>query len=54
MNDRSSGTTAELWASGGVSAHREDRKIVEHPAVGPIAVDCDILAAEAKTQDSTR
>jgi transcriptional regulator with XRE-family HTH domain len=45
---------AELWASGGVSAHREDRKIVEHPAVGPIAVDCDILAAEAKTQDSTR
>jgi transcriptional regulator with XRE-family HTH domain len=34
---------AELWASGGVSAHREDHKIVEHPAVGPIAVDCDVL-----------
>jgi transcriptional regulator with XRE-family HTH domain len=34
---------AELWASGGVSAHREDHKIVEHPTVGPIAVDCDIL-----------
>jgi transcriptional regulator with XRE-family HTH domain len=34
---------AELWASGGVSARREDHKIVEHPAVGPIAVDCDVL-----------
>jgi transcriptional regulator with XRE-family HTH domain len=34
---------AELWASGAVGAHREDHKIVEHPAVGPIAVDCDVL-----------
>jgi transcriptional regulator with XRE-family HTH domain len=34
---------AELWASGAVSAHREDHKIVEHPAVGPIALDCDVL-----------
>jgi len=34
---------AELWASGAVSAHREDHKIVQHPAVGPIAVDCDVL-----------
>ncbi len=34
---------AELWATGMVSAHREDRKIVEHPAVGPITVDCDTL-----------
>jgi transcriptional regulator with XRE-family HTH domain len=34
---------AELWASGAVSAHREDHKTVEHPVVGPIAVDCDIL-----------
>lgn len=34
---------AELWASGTVGTHREDRKIVAHPAVGPIAVDCDIL-----------
>ena len=34
---------AELWASGAVSAHREDHKIIEHPAVGPIAVDCDVL-----------
>ena len=35
---------AELWASGRVAAHREDHKIVEHPLVGPIAVDCDVLS----------
>jgi hypothetical protein len=35
---------AELWAGGAVGAHREDHKIVEHPAVGPIAVDCDVLS----------
>lgn len=34
---------AELWAAGAVGAHREDHKIVEHPAVGPVAVDCDVL-----------
>ncbi|WP_134765847.1 helix-turn-helix transcriptional regulator [Nocardioides sp. 1609] len=34
---------AELWAAGTVSAHREDRKVVHHPAVGPVAVDCDTL-----------
>jgi transcriptional regulator with XRE-family HTH domain len=57
---------AELWASGAVGAHREDHKIVEHPAVGPIAVDCDvltdgdaelkmvILTAAAGTEDETK
>lgn len=35
---------AELWAAGAVGTHREDHKIVSHPNVGPIAVDCDILA----------
>ena len=35
---------AERWAAGAVGEHREDHKIVEHPAVGPIAVDCDVLA----------
>ncbi|GAA5143579.1 helix-turn-helix transcriptional regulator [Nocardioides marinquilinus] len=34
---------AELWAAGTVSAHREDRKVIHHPAVGPISVDCDTL-----------
>ena len=35
--------SAELWASGAVGAHREDNKIVQNPATGPIAVDCDVL-----------
>ncbi|MEW9528430.1 helix-turn-helix transcriptional regulator [Microbispora sp. NPDC049125] len=34
---------AELWASGAVGTHREDHKIVQHPAVGPIAADCDVI-----------
>ena len=34
---------ARLWAAGTVGLHREDRKIVQHPAVGPVAVDCDVL-----------
>jgi hypothetical protein len=34
---------ADLWATGPVAAHREDHKTVEHPAVGPIEVDCDVL-----------
>lgn len=34
---------AELWAAGGVLAHRADRKVIEHPTVGPVLVDCDVL-----------
>lgn len=34
---------AELWATGVVGVHREDRKRIEHPSIGPIAVDCDTL-----------
>ncbi|MFF5075479.1 helix-turn-helix domain-containing protein [Actinoplanes sp. NPDC000266] len=34
---------AQLWRAGVVGAHREDHKIVAHPAVGPIAVDCDVM-----------
>ncbi|WP_246081566.1 helix-turn-helix domain-containing protein [Nocardioides litoris] len=34
---------ATLWAAGTVGAHREDRKVVHHPAVGPLTVDCDTL-----------
>ncbi|MGW3413820.1 helix-turn-helix transcriptional regulator [Streptomyces sp. NPDC000888] len=36
-------TFARLWASGTVAAHREDRKTVEHPTVGLVEVDCDVL-----------
>ncbi|MEV4810339.1 helix-turn-helix domain-containing protein [Micromonospora avicenniae] len=34
---------AELWAAGAVGAHSEDHKIVHHPMVGLIAVDCDVI-----------
>ncbi|MFF3165422.1 helix-turn-helix transcriptional regulator [Streptomyces sp. NPDC003273] len=34
---------AELWATGEVAAHREDHKTIDHPSVGPVRVDCDIL-----------
>ncbi|GIE78411.1 transcriptional regulator [Actinoplanes philippinensis] len=34
---------AALWADGTVGAHRSDQKIIDHPEVGPIAVDCDVL-----------
>jgi hypothetical protein len=26
-----------------VAAHREDHKTIEHPSVGSVAVDCDVL-----------
>ena len=35
---------ARLWAAGTVATHREDRKTVVHPTVGPVVVDCDVLA----------
>jgi transcriptional regulator with XRE-family HTH domain len=35
---------AELWAAGTVAAHREDRKTIGHPSVGPVEVDCDVLS----------
>ncbi|MGI5202794.1 hypothetical protein ACQEU6_14625 [Spirillospora sp. CA-108201] len=34
---------AALWAAGAVGAHWENRKIVEHPSVGPVTVDCDVM-----------
>ncbi|WP_275561797.1 helix-turn-helix transcriptional regulator [Streptomyces sp. 5-6(2022)] len=34
---------AELWAAGEVAAHREDHKTIDHPSVGPVTVDCDVL-----------
>jgi transcriptional regulator with XRE-family HTH domain len=34
---------AELWEAGTVAAHREDHKTIEHPSVGPVTVDCDVL-----------
>ncbi|GAA0268725.1 helix-turn-helix transcriptional regulator [Cryptosporangium japonicum] len=34
---------AELWATGVVGVHIADRKRIEHPVVGPITLDCDVL-----------
>ncbi|WP_308404987.1 MmyB family transcriptional regulator [Streptomyces rugosispiralis] len=34
---------AGLWAAGEVAAHREDHKTIDHPSVGPVTVDCDVL-----------
>ncbi|MFB9990849.1 helix-turn-helix transcriptional regulator [Deinococcus oregonensis] len=35
---------AQLWQAGAVGEHAEDRKTIEHPAVGEITVDCDVLS----------
>lgn len=57
---------ARLWADGTVDGHAEDRKTIHHPAVGEIAVDCDVLTdtatdlkivvytAPAGTEDETK
>ena len=34
---------ARLWQEGTVGGHTEDRKTIEHPAVGDLTVDCDVL-----------
>ncbi len=34
---------AELWDSGAVGRYEAARKIVDHPRVGRIALDCDVL-----------
>jgi transcriptional regulator with XRE-family HTH domain len=36
----------ELWDSGVVGSHPADVKTVDHPALGPIALDCDVLTVE--------
>jgi transcriptional regulator with XRE-family HTH domain len=37
---------AELWDSGAVGRHEAARKTVEHPQVGPLTLDCDVLRVE--------
>ncbi|MFI5907546.1 helix-turn-helix transcriptional regulator [Dactylosporangium sp. NPDC051541] len=34
---------AGLWATGAVGAHHTGHKVIDHPEVGPITVDCDVL-----------
>ena len=40
---------AELWESGAAGGHRDTsrRKVVEHPDVGPVTLDCDTLVVTA-------
>jgi transcriptional regulator with XRE-family HTH domain len=35
---------ARLWQDGVVGVHAEDRKIICHPDIGEITVDCDVLS----------
>lgn len=34
----------ELWNSGAVSEHQSERKVVRHPTVGDVELDCDIFS----------
>ncbi|MFD4259550.1 helix-turn-helix transcriptional regulator [Streptomyces sp. NPDC058534] len=34
---------AKLWEAGAVGHHAAARKTVEHPRVGPVTLDCDVL-----------
>ncbi|WP_204051431.1 helix-turn-helix transcriptional regulator [Microbispora siamensis] len=57
---------AELWDSGAVGRHDAARKIIDHPDVGPLTLDCDVLTvagvdlrimvytAEPGTEDAER
>lgn len=57
---------AELWDSGAVGRHEAARKTIDHPQVGPLRLDCDVLTvagsdlrimvytAEPGTEDAER
>ncbi|MCX5001597.1 helix-turn-helix transcriptional regulator [Streptomyces sp. NBC_00638] len=57
---------AELWDSGTVGRHEASRKIIDHPQVGAVTLDCDVLSvaggdlrimvytAEPGTEDAER
>ena len=34
---------AELWQGGAVAEHVSAHKVIEHPEVGPLTLDCDVL-----------
>lgn len=57
---------AELWDTGAVGRHEPSRKTIDHPRVGPVSLDCDVLTvagsdlrimvytAEPGTEDAER
>ncbi|MER5557223.1 helix-turn-helix transcriptional regulator [Streptomyces sp. NPDC048491] len=34
---------AELWDAGAVGHHEASQKLIDHPVVGPVTLDCDVL-----------
>ena len=62
----SSARFAELWDSGAVGRQEASRKTIDHPQVGPLTLDCDVLSvagsdlrimvytAEPGTEDAER
>ncbi|MEP6478052.1 MAG: helix-turn-helix transcriptional regulator [Rhodoglobus sp.] len=42
---RTSARFAELWAAGEVASHESARKTIDHPLVGRVTFDCDVLSA---------
>lgn len=61
-----SGRFAELWDAGAVGRHEASRKTIDHPQVGPVTLNCDVLTvagsdlrimvytAEPGTEDAER
>lgn len=57
---------AELWDTGTIGLHEAARKTIDHPQVGPVTLDCDVLSvagsdlhimvytAEPETDDADR
>src|SRR4051794_33540043 len=43
---RLSARFAELWAEGTVAPHVLDHKVIDHPEVGVITLDCDVLTVQ--------
>ena len=41
---------AEVWATHDVASRFEDHKVLVHPSVGPIALDCQALFSEDQSQ----
>ncbi|WP_409495885.1 helix-turn-helix transcriptional regulator [Amycolatopsis sp. cmx-11-12] len=37
---------ARWWDSGAVGRHESTRKVIDHPTVGPVELDCDVLTVE--------
>jgi transcriptional regulator with XRE-family HTH domain len=43
---RASARFAEFWSQHQVAARHDDRKTINHPQVGPMTLDCDVLTVD--------